>query len=144
MSETVKLMIEIPKEEHELIINSEDCGLNTLTRAVSKGTIITERKEEDCISRAEVNQVIEDYMDEQYHLLSDRPRERAFGANAVKARINELPLVTPQQPIHGKCNQCKYYEGVHNVQGHAPCTYHRIGSVMWDWYCSQFDGEIKE
>lgn len=50
----------------------------------------------DCISRADVNQVIEDYMDEQYNVLSDRPRERANGANAVKARINELQPVTPQ------------------------------------------------
>jgi hypothetical protein len=55
----------------------------------------------DCISRADVNQVIEDYMDEQYHVLSDRTRERAFGAKVVKARINELPSVTPQEPKTG-------------------------------------------
>jgi len=56
----------------------------------------------DCISRAEVNQVIEDYMDEQYNVLSDRTRERAFGAKVVMARINELPSVTPQEPILDK------------------------------------------
>ena len=38
-----------------------------------------------------------------------------------------------------KCNECKYYEGVHKVQGHAPCSYHTIGGVMWDWHCSQFE-----
>lgn len=54
--------------------------------------------ESDCISRADVNQVIEDYMDEQYHVLSDRTRERAFGAKAVMARINELDPVTPIRP----------------------------------------------
>ena len=52
----------------------------------------------DLISRADVNQVIEDYMDEQYAVLSDRTRERAFGAKVVMARINELPSVTPQEP----------------------------------------------
>ena len=40
-----------------------------------------------------------------------------------------------------KCNQCKYYEGVHNVQGHAPCSYHNSGGVLWDWYCSQFEAD---
>jgi len=53
----------------------------------------------DCISRADVNQVIEDYMDEQYHVLGDRTRERAFGANAVKARINELQTVALEPKI---------------------------------------------
>lgn len=55
----------------------------------------------DCISRAEVNRVIEDYRDEQYHVLSDRTKERAFGAKVVMARINELPSVTPQP-----CEDC--------------------------------------
>lgn len=40
-----------------------------------------------------------------------------------------------------KCNECKYYEGVRKVQGHAPCSYHTIGGVMWDWYCSQFEAD---
>ena len=43
-----------------------------------------------------------------------------------------------------KCNRCKYYEGVHNVQGHAPCEYHKIGGVLWNWYCSQFEVADKE
>ena len=77
----------------------------------------------DCISRADVNQVIEDYMDEQYHVLSDRTRERAFGANVVKARINELPSVTPQPkighwiPTYGnvKCSVCGSVKDSRNV-----------------------------
>lgn len=33
-----------------------------------------------------------------------------------------------------RCNQCCYYEGVHNVRGHAPCAVKNIG-VMWDDNC---------
>lgn len=43
-----------------------------------------------------------------------------------------------------KCNECKYYKGVHKVQGHAPCSYHTIGGVMWDWYCLQFEADKGE
>ena len=43
-----------------------------------------------------------------------------------------------------QCNKCKYYEGVHNCQGHAPCSYHNIGGVMWDWQCSQFEEYKRE
>lgn len=49
-----------------------------------------------------------------------------------------------EELIHRKCNQCKYYEGVHDAQGHAPCSYHNIGGVMWNWYCSQFDRETQD
>ena len=31
----MKLIIDIPKEEYELIVNDEACGLNPLTRAVA-------------------------------------------------------------------------------------------------------------
>lgn len=59
--------------------------------------------------------------------------------------IHALIPVTPQEPIHMQCNQCKYYEGVHNVQGLAPCSYHNIvGGVLWNWYCSQFESEDKD
>ena len=37
MSDTVKLIIEIPKEEYELIVGDEACGLHPLTRAVAHG-----------------------------------------------------------------------------------------------------------
>lgn len=34
----MKLIIDIPEEEYEEILSSEDCGLHTLTRAVVNGT----------------------------------------------------------------------------------------------------------
>jgi hypothetical protein len=37
MSDTVKLIIEIPKAEYELIVGDEACGLNPLTRAIAHG-----------------------------------------------------------------------------------------------------------
>lgn len=43
-------------------------------------------------------------------------------------------------PSRKKCNECKYYDGVHKVQGHAPCSYHNVGGVLWNWYCSQWEG----
>ena len=33
-----EVVIKIPEEEYEVIVNSEDCGLHTLTRAIAKGT----------------------------------------------------------------------------------------------------------
>ena len=36
------------------------------------------------------------------------------------------------------CNQCKYYEGVHGVQGHAPCSLLNKGTVLWNGCCSYF------
>lgn len=36
-----------------------------------------------------------------------------------------------------RCNECKYYQGVHGAMGHAPCAYWKDGGVMWDWFCSQ-------
>ena len=34
----IELVIKIPQEEYEMIVNSEDCGLHTLTRAIANGT----------------------------------------------------------------------------------------------------------
>ena len=36
----MQIVIDIPEEEYEVIVNSEDCGLHTLTRAIAKGTPI--------------------------------------------------------------------------------------------------------
>lgn len=36
----IELVIKIPEEEYEMIVNSEDCGLHTLTRAVARGIIL--------------------------------------------------------------------------------------------------------
>lgn len=42
---------------------------------------------------------------------------------------------------HGECNQCRYYDGVRGVPGHAPCWHWNIGGVMWNDYCSRFEEE---
>lgn len=34
----IELVIKIPEEEYKEIINSEDCGLHVLTRAIANGT----------------------------------------------------------------------------------------------------------
>lgn len=39
----------------------------------------------------------------------------------------------------GECNQCRYYEGVHGVQGHAPCSFWKIGGVLWNDFCSRYE-----
>lgn len=104
----------------------------------------------DCISRAQAQTKIE--MNASRYTIA---RERGgmgqveWSDQLIKVSdavniIRELPSVMPKEPIHGKCNQCKYYGGVHDVQGHAPCSYHKIGGVLWNWYCSQFESEDKK
>lgn len=95
--------------------------------------------ESDCISRADVSQVIEDYMDEQYHVLSDRTRERAFGANAVRARINELDPVTPIRPKgHWIIMKDIYGDIVDAICSN--CEHH--GHHKWN-YCPNCSAEMK-
>lgn len=36
----IEMVIKIPEEEYEMIVNSEDCGLHTLTRAIAHGAIL--------------------------------------------------------------------------------------------------------
>ena len=50
-----------------------------------------------------------------------------------KIRYDDCPLMEVQ------CNKCKHYQGVHNVQGHAPCDYWQSGGVLWNDYCSNFE-----
>lgn len=57
---------------------------------------------------------------------------------AIYEKIKALPPSPSrqtEQQIH--CNKCKHYQGVHGVQGHAPCSYWKSGGVLWNWYCSQ-------
>ena len=35
--EDIELVVKIPKEEYDLIVNDEACGLNVLTRAIANG-----------------------------------------------------------------------------------------------------------
>ena len=51
-----------------------------------------------------------------------------------RAKKNPVAIL-PDEQIH--CNQCKYYDGVHGVMGHAPCTFWKFGGVLYNWYCSQ-------
>lgn len=60
--------------------------------------------------------------------------------SAIKVAIEALEEKRP----HGECNQCLYYDGVHGVQGHAPCWHWNIGGVMWNDYCSRFEKEGDE
>ena len=39
------------------------------------------------------------------------------------------------------CNTCKYYEGVHNAKGCAPCSFLNIGCIMWNDFCSRWEKE---
>ena len=36
----IELVVKIPKEEYEMIVNSEDCGLHILTRAIAHGVVL--------------------------------------------------------------------------------------------------------
>ena len=38
-----------------------------------------------------------------------------------------------------RCNECKWYQGVHGVQGHAPCEWFNK-QVLWSDFCS--NGEL--
>lgn len=55
----------------------------------------------------------------------------------LKERERQLDLTFKRAP--NQCNKCKFYKGVHNVMGHAPCSLRKIGGVMWNDYCSHFN-----
>jgi hypothetical protein len=50
---------------------------------------------------------------------------------------NKCKGLEEQRP-HEACNQCLYYDGVHGVDGHAPCYFWGIGGVLSSDYCSRF------
>jgi len=49
----IELVIKIPEEEYEDIINSEDCGLHRLTRTIAKGVVLP-KGHGDLIDRCEL------------------------------------------------------------------------------------------
>ena len=57
----------------------------------------------------------------------------------IKEQVKMLPKYEEEQ--HGECNQCRYYDGVHGVNGHAPCSFWKIGGVLSSDYCSRFEKE---
>ena len=82
------------------------------------------------------------YQDAIYNLMQAKgiPYRKATLAK-INELLNELSRfeLPPATADVRKCNECKYYEGVHKVMGHAPCSFHKIGGVLWDWYCSQWE-----
>lgn len=59
----------------------------------------------------------------------------------VYCDTERFKVVFEDERPHGECNHCRYYEGVHGVQGHAPCSFWGIGGVLWSDYCSRFEKE---
>lgn len=63
----------------------------------------------------------------------------ALGATEVAMAVVTAPTIDAVPVV--RCNQCKHYEGVHNVQGCAPCLFWNA-MVLWNWFC--FNGEREE
>ena len=54
--------------------------------------------------------------------------------------FEELEKCKPADVVERRsCNACKYYEGVHHASGHAPCSFWKIGGVMWNDFCSRWE-----
>ena len=89
---------------------------------------------EDCISRkAVINTLGEWIVSGEYQY-----------TNATEYLVKKVKDLPPVQSKQNRCNQCKYYDGVHNVQGHAPCSFLKCGGVLWDWYCSNYEPQESE
>lgn len=72
---------------------------------------------------------------------ANRAEVYKMGLEAIKSKhtkhmIDERPTIESEPQII-LCNRCKHYQGVHKVQGHAPCNYWGIGAVLWNEYCSK-------
>lgn len=76
----IELVVKIPKEEYEMIANSEDCGLHTLTRAIANGIPLPKGRGR--------------LIDEK--ILLRKLRSRNFGFNLptwVKVAIDDTPTI---------------------------------------------------
>ena len=104
-------------------------------------TYIWDRVDTSDFEDSYTSSVINAEPNELFKVTASDKREQFYDLFVEMITRKNVPPVTPQELIREKCNQCKYYEGVHNVQGHAPCSYHKIGGVLWNWYCSQFESE---
>ena len=62
----------------------------------------------------------------------------------LKEQQNKREVDTPIKPHIVQCNHCKYYEGVRNVMGHAPCSFWNIGGVLYNDFCSRFKREEEQ
>ena len=61
---------------------------------------------------------------------------RALKQN-IADEISDTILFLKKQQSVLHCNECKYYEGVHDAIGHAPCLFWGAGGVAWNEYCSK-------
>lgn len=59
------------------------------------------------------------------------------GRQQAYSELKEQGIIGNLTPI--TCHTCKYYEGVHNTQGHAPCKFWDLGGVMWNDFCSRWE-----
>lgn len=60
----------------------------------------------------------------------------------IKEWTDKIPTADVVEVV--RCNQCKYYEGVHDVAGHAPCSHWKCGGVLWKDFCSYGErGKVK-
>ena len=75
------------------------------------------------------------FFDGKPHRSRDYLRGLENGYWEIKKDIEQLPTIDAVQVV--RCNQCKHYEGVHGVQGNAPCAFWGIGGVMWDDFCKR-------
>ena len=66
-----------------------------------------------------------------------------FAPEHYTSLLNDLILKEPAADVveRRSCNTCKYYEGVHNAQGCAPCSFLNIGCIMWNDFCSRWEKE---
>ena len=71
----------------------------------------------------------------------DMPREIIINDEKWNEFINELNdvrKIAKDNAMLKSCNKCKYYEGIHKCPGHAPCSKHCLGGVLWNHVCSDF------
>lgn len=80
-----------------------------------------------------------------YSTFMDKCQECPYDGEDCFKRLkaDALALLKAQEPVQPngeqyQCNKCKFYQGVHNVMGYAPCSFWNIGGVLWNDYCSRF------
>lgn len=110
-------------------------GSNAVIEACAVAITELSQPDTDTISRQAVLDVI---FSEPLYESGMRKRDSDDIVPAIYEKIKALPPSPSrqtEQQIH--CNKCKHYQGVHGVQGHAPCSYWKSSGVLWNWYCSQ-------
>ena len=84
----------------------------------------------DLIGKASVCEILADiYPTDGESVVDVKMIDKAYG------EIQKLPSVQPEH----ECCECKYYVGVHGVMGHAPCSFWKIGGVLWNDFCSRWE-----